>query len=72
MWAHRGQKIPNFAEKPKSGQESVWVYPRPPKLTPDGRLVEVYDGDQVVDSSKKTYRMLETASPLPSIYHHKT
>jgi uncharacterized protein (DUF427 family) len=67
MWKYRGHKRPDFAVVPKSGQESVWDYPRPPKLAPDGRLVEVCYGDQVVASSSRTYRVLETASP-PSFY----
>jgi uncharacterized protein (DUF427 family) len=67
MWKYRGLKRPDFAAVPGPGQESVWDYPRPPKLVLDGRLVEVYSGDQVVASSSRTYRVLETASP-PSFY----
>jgi uncharacterized protein (DUF427 family) len=67
MWQYRGQKRPDFAVEPVAGQESVWDYPRPPKLAPDGRLVEVYYGNQAVASSNETYRVLETASP-PSFY----
>ena len=67
MWQYRGKKRPDFAAVPKPGQESVWDYPRPPELAPDGRLVEVYDGDQLIASSSRTYRVLETASP-PSFY----
>jgi uncharacterized protein (DUF427 family) len=67
MWNYRGQKRPDFAETPEPGQESVWDYPRPPALARDERLVEVYHGDQMIASSKKTYRVLETASP-PSFY----
>ena len=67
MWKYRGQKRPDFAALPAPGQESVWDYPRPPKLVPDRRLVEVYYGDQKVAWSHGTYRALETASP-PSFY----
>ena len=67
MWQYRGHKRPDFATVPGPGQESVWDYPRPPKLASDSRLVEVYSGDQVVVSSVRTCRVLETASP-PSIY----
>jgi uncharacterized protein (DUF427 family) len=69
MWKYRGHKRPRFAAVPEPGQESVWDYPRPPKLAPDGRLVEVFYGDQVVASSTRTYRVLETASP-PCFYIH--
>ena len=67
MWKYRGHKRPDFAAIPAPGKESVWDYPRPPKLMPDMRLVEVYQGQQVVARSDKTYRVLETASP-PSFY----
>ena len=67
MWKYRGQKRPDFAAVPEPGQESVWDYPRPPKLALDGRLVEVSYGDQAVASSSRTYRVLETASP-PCFY----
>ena len=63
MRKYRGRKRPDFAAEPTPGQESVWDYPRPPKLAPDERLVEVYYGDQAVASSNETYRVLETASP---------
>ena len=69
MWKYRGHKRPHFAAIPGPGQESVWDYTRPPKLVPDGRLVEVFWGDQVVASSGRTCRVLETASP-PSFYIH--
>ena len=67
MWTYRGQKRPDFATVPESGQESVWDYPRPPKLAPDERMVEVNYIGHVVASSNRTYRVLETASP-PSFY----
>lgn len=67
MWQYKGQKKPDFATVPTPGQESVWDYPRPPKLLPDGRLVEVYYGDQAVAWSRETSRVIETASP-PSFY----
>ena len=67
MWKYRGQKRPDFAVIPESGQESVWDYPRPPELAPATRLIEVCYEDQVIASSHSTYRVLETASP-PTFY----
>ena len=67
MWQYRGQKRPEFAVAPGPGQESVWDYPRPPALVPDGRLVEVYIADELLVSSRNTHRVLETAHP-PSFY----
>ena len=67
MWKYRGQLRPPFAVKPKSDQESVWDYPRPPKLVMDERRVEVRYGAQVIACSTRTYRVLETASS-PTFY----
>lgn len=67
MWKYRGQKRPSFAVEPKSGQESVWDYPRPPLVQGCDRLVVVKYSGKVLARSRKTYRVLETASP-PSFY----
>ena len=67
MWTYRGQKRPPFAEEPVPGQESVWDYPRPPKLVLDGRHVEVRLGELIIADASQTYRVLETASP-PTFY----
>ncbi len=67
MWEFSGQKRPPFAVAPGPGQESVWDYPRPPRLAPDGRLVEVRHGDAVIARSSRAVRVLETASP-PTFY----
>lgn len=67
MWEYKGQKRPPFAEEPRSGQESVWDYPRPPKIEYCQRLVEVRHKDILIASSTETYRVLETASP-PTFY----
>ena len=67
MWPYRGQKRPDFAMLPGPGQESVWDYPRPPRLEHDERLIEVFSDDHRIASSRRTLRVLETASP-PSFY----
>jgi hypothetical protein len=41
MWKYNGSQRPPFAETPAPGQESVWDYPRPPKLVADSRLLIV-------------------------------
>jgi uncharacterized protein (DUF427 family) len=66
-WRYRGQSRPPFAAVPGPGQESVWDYPRPPRLEPDVREVIVTVGAQEVARSKRTVRLLETASP-PTFY----
>jgi uncharacterized protein (DUF427 family) len=53
--------------EPQKGQESVWDYPRPPKLEPvSQRLRVVFNGITIADS-ERGYRVLETSSP-PTYY----
>jgi uncharacterized protein (DUF427 family) len=66
-WEHTGKKRPPFAETPGPGQESVWDYPRPPKLLADKRRVVVRSGDLIIADSVEAYRVLETAGP-PTFY----
>ena len=49
------------------GEESVWSYPRPPRLVADARLVEVRFGGELVAATRRAVRHLETASP-PTFY----
>ena len=67
MWTYYGQRRPDFAVQPESGQESVWDYPRPPKLDADTRRVEVVWSDRRIAASSSSCRVLETASP-PTFY----
>ncbi len=52
---------------PRPGQESVWDYPRPPRLEPSEELVEVVLGGQLICSSRRALRVLETSHP-PTYY----
>ncbi|MGD9959560.1 DUF427 domain-containing protein [Nocardioides sp.] len=54
-------------EKPGPGQESVWDYPRPPRLETSSETVEIRLGGQVIARSTATLRMLETSHP-PTYY----
>ena len=49
------------------GQESVWDYPRPPRLERTGSLLEVELGGVVVASTREGWRVLETSHP-PTYY----
>ena len=49
------------------GQESVWDYPRPPRVERSGEVVEVHLGGEVVARSSATLRVLETSHP-PTYY----
>lgn len=66
-WRWYGVERPPFAEEPGPGQESVWDYPRPPRLVKDPRRVVVKIGDEVIADSTRAVRILETASP-PTFY----
>lgn len=67
QWQYTGQSRPAFAVVPGPGQESVWDYPRPPRIVPDSRRVEVRLGDRLIADSAAAVRVLETASP-PTFY----
>ncbi len=54
-------------ELPGPGQESVWDYPRPPRVDPSDEVVEVRLGGRVVARSTRTLRVLETSHP-PTYY----
>lgn len=50
-------------EPPGPGQESVWAYPRPPRLEPvPERLRVVFDGTVIADTLRG-HRVLETSHP---------
>lgn len=48
-------------------QESVWAYPRPPRLEKTGRHLEIYLGGQKIADTRGAYRVLETSHP-PGYY----
>ena len=66
-WRYRGSDRPPFAKPPGAMQESVWDYPRPPRLEADARRVRVLHGHAVLADSNAALRVLETASP-PTFY----
>lgn len=66
-WRWHGQGRPPFAVEPGPGQESVWDYPRPPRVEPDPRPVRVEADGIEVAASGRALRVLETASP-PTFY----
>jgi len=53
--------------EPAPGQESVWDYPRPPRIDVEAREVVVRVGDVEVARTGRALRVLETASP-PTVY----
>lgn len=66
-WRYTGRARPSFAIIPQPNQESVWDYPRPPRIERDAREVIVRTGETVIARSNRSLRVLETASP-PTFY----
>ena len=54
-------------QQPGPGQESVWDYPRPPRLERTDSVVEVVLGGEVVAHTTAAIRILETSHP-PTFY----
>lgn len=67
QWLYRGTNRPDFAVEPLPGQESVWDYPRPPRIEPDERDIRVFDGETLIAHSTSAMRVLETAG-APCFY----
>jgi uncharacterized protein (DUF427 family) len=53
--------------EPGPGQESVWDYPRPPRVEASSRLVQVIFNGVVIAESRLARRVLETSHP-PAYY----
>jgi uncharacterized protein (DUF427 family) len=54
-------------EEPGPGQESVWDYPRPPRVEPTAERVTVELGGVLVADTTRALRVLETSHP-PTYY----
>jgi uncharacterized protein (DUF427 family) len=51
------------AEKPGPGQESVWDYPRPPRLEDSSKHIQVVLNGVVIADTYRAKRVLETSHP---------
>jgi len=49
--------------EPGPGQESVWDYPRPPRVERSGRHVQVMFDGEVIADTRRAVRVLETSHP---------
>ncbi len=49
--------------EPEPGQESVWDYPRPPRLERSPKEIHVIFNGITIADSNNTYRVLETSHP---------
>ena len=52
---------------PRPGQESVWDYPRPPRLEPSAAHIRIVSGGVVIADTRAGLRVLETSHP-PTYY----
>jgi uncharacterized protein (DUF427 family) len=53
--------------KPRPGQESVWNYPRPPRLERVTKRIRIISGGLTLADTTNAYRVLETSHP-PTYY----
>lgn len=49
--------------QPGPDQESVWDYPRPPRLEPVTQHIRILLQDRILADSNRAYRVLETSHP---------
>ncbi|MCA0458544.1 MAG: DUF427 domain-containing protein [Chloroflexi bacterium] len=54
-------------QEPLAGQESVWDYPRPPRVEPTGKHVRVVFNGVTIADTTRAIRVLETSHP-PAYY----
>jgi len=62
-----GSAAPPPRIEPGPGQESVWDYPRPPRVEPVPERLRVVVGGEVLAETTRGLRVLETAGP-PAYY----
>ena len=49
--------------EPGPGQESVWDYPRPPRLEASPKLLRVEFAGRLIAETRRAFRVLETSHP---------
>jgi uncharacterized protein (DUF427 family) len=60
----KGQVMMNRKRiQPGPGQESVWDYPRPPRLEDSPKHLQVIFNDAVIADTRRAKRVLETSHP---------
>lgn len=48
---------------PQPGQESVWDYPRPPRLEETSKHIQIMFNGETIADTRRAYRILETSHP---------
>src|SRR5689334_19590593 len=54
---------PSFYQQPQPGQESVWDYPRPPRVEPVASHIRVIFNNEIIAQTERAMRVLETSHP---------
>lgn len=67
FWRSISRTRPRDIPTPGPGQESVWDYPRPPRVEASASRVRVAFGGQKIADTNAALRVLETAGP-PAYY----
>jgi uncharacterized protein (DUF427 family) len=62
-WRQVPRERPAGAVTPGPGQESVWDYPRPPRIEPVAARVRVEFGGIILAETTAAFRICETSSP---------
>ena len=60
-WRYNGRVRPDFAEPVAKGAESVWDYPRPPRIEPVAKTLRVLAGERLVAETHSGVRVCEKA-----------
>jgi uncharacterized protein (DUF427 family) len=57
--------MPDFMQRqqPEPGQESVWDYPRPPRVEPTNKHIQIYFNGVLLADTTRAFRVLETSHP---------
>lgn len=53
----------NRRTAPQAGQESVWDYPRPPRLEASSKHIRVEFAGKIIADTRRAFRVLETSHP---------
>lgn len=62
-WRNFPRERPSDILPPEPGQESVWDYPRPPRVELSEQHIQVEFGGVLIADSRRSKRVLETAGP---------
>lgn len=49
--------------EPQPGQESVWDYPRPPRLQETSKQIQIVFNGEMIADTHRAFRVLETSHP---------